>query len=104
MLSTKVNRRKNFRHHIYAPLEYALSAETSSGIFEGLTFNISVDGLCLYLDNPLSEGDEISIKSNALPFSCDKATVRWVKTISKELHMAGLRIVSNGKQKNIDLP
>ena len=87
-------RRKHERYTFSAPLEFGLLHDTGNDIVRCTTANISADGLCIYLDKPVSEGDELAIGS-ILPIICKKATVRWMRKIGIQLYIAGLSCVSS---------
>ncbi len=87
-------RRLHDRYTFSAPLEFGLLRDPANDILKCTTANISADGLCIYLDKPVSEGDELAIRS-VLPIICKKATVRWVRKIGIKLFIAGLSCVSS---------
>ncbi len=87
------NIRKSVRRDFHSPVDYEVESDAAKITFKGHTINISDSGLRLCLSNPISEGQEITIKKSLLPFSCKKAVVRWVKKIDKKIYMAGLSCI-----------
>ncbi len=86
------DRRKNKRHNFRTTLEFRLGRDPYKSIFKCDTANISPDGLCIYFDRPLREGDELTI-GTVLPIPHKKAIVRWVRKLGT-LYITGLNCVS----------
>lgn len=87
-MSPHLERRRNKRNSLCATLEFGLHRDPYNSIFTCDTANISADGLCIYFDKPLREGDELAIRT-ILPIPHKKAIVRWVRKIGT-LYIAGL--------------
>lgn len=57
-------------------------------IIRGIAMNISVSGICLYIPQPLDEGQEITIKS--VVHGCpQKATVCWSEKYDDNFYTVG---------------
>jgi PilZ domain len=91
-MSPHMERRRNKRHNFCTTLEFGMHRDPYNAIFKCDTANISADGLCIYVDKPLREGDELAI-GTILPIPHEKAIVRWVRKIGT-LYIAGLNCVS----------
>ncbi len=70
-------------------VEYVLHPSTSDETYYGAIMNISDAGLCLCGSAPLTEGQEIMIKSD-LTRLCRVATVRWVEHLDNMMCKAGI--------------
>jgi hypothetical protein len=85
-------KRKDRRSIFPSTIEYTVGPHSGDESFKCVTVNISNSGLCFYTPNPLSEGQEILIRSD-LPVSYRKATVRWIKRLNDEAYKTGLMFV-----------
>ncbi len=65
--------------------------DSPDSVFEGMTENISYSGLCFSTQRCLGVGQQIMIKTS-LPFTSRKAIVRWVKKLSRGIHLVGLKM------------
>ncbi|TAN44112.1 MAG: PilZ domain-containing protein [Nitrospirae bacterium] len=83
------NNRRETRYPLVKTIYYTAESGKKSDVFKGVVKNVSNSGLCIYLSGLVDEGKRISINS-ALPISCNKAVVRWVKQIDTGFYMAGL--------------
>ncbi len=86
-------KRTDIRYEFPSTVEYGLIPEKTGEVFKGLTVNISNSGLCLYVYDPLSEGQEIAIEKCVLPFPCQRAVVRWIKKVDEDIYMSGVRFL-----------
>ena len=84
-----IERREHIRYDFPFTIDYVLSPKISDDILKGVTININDAGLCLYIFNPLPEGQKLTIKS-ILPVFCQTVTVRWIKKMDEDFYMAGL--------------
>ncbi len=89
MAYVKVDRRNHTRYAFPSKIEYVLDPDDSDKIYKGVTINCSNTGLCLYVFNPVSEGQKITINS-VLPVSSQTGTIRWSKKLEDRLFKVGL--------------
>jgi hypothetical protein len=85
---TESNKRKHERYDFTSLWEYRLIPKTRSRVFKAITINVGHAGFCSYLQTPLSEGQEVEIKKSTMPFSCNKAVVRWISSVD-DVYVAG---------------
>jgi c-di-GMP-binding flagellar brake protein YcgR len=88
-MSDSIERREHVRYDFPHRIEYILSPETSDEIFKAVAINISKTGLCLYIFNPLGEGQEMIIRSS-LPVPFKALSVRWIKKMEDNFYKVGL--------------
>ncbi len=75
------DKRRHIRYFLYRPIQYGLISDCESVLLSGHMLNLGRSGLCIFTGYPLSQGQEIAIKDNALPLASGKATVRWISEI-----------------------
>jgi hypothetical protein len=92
MLFNNIERRRHQRYDFFCTIEYVLNPDITGEIFKGAAINISNSGLCFCISNPLSEGQEIIIKSN-LPVSSQTASVCWIEKGYDDFYKVGLMFV-----------
>jgi len=82
---------KRFPH--YATVAYVPSRRTGAVAQKGLTINRSVQGMCLFVFQPLDTGEKIVITSDSRDGICDKeGTIMWTKQVAKEMFKVGLNL------------
>jgi hypothetical protein len=69
---------KHDRCYMNSSVEYVLDPFNTDEIFEGTIDNISESGMCLLTSHPLTEGQEITIKS-LLFLPSQTAVVCWTE-------------------------
>jgi len=82
---------KHDRCYVNSPVEYVLAPFNVDEIFEGTIDNISESGMCLVISQPLSEGQEITIKS-LLFLPSQTAVVCWIEP-QDDSYRVGLKFV-----------
>ncbi|MEW6001445.1 MAG: PilZ domain-containing protein [Nitrospirota bacterium] len=89
-MAISFDRREHVRHDLddKPEIEYTLDP-FSDEIFEGLVINISRQGLCLFISNPLRAGKEITIKS-FMDITSQTAKVRWIEKVDDIHYRTGL--------------
>ena len=80
--------RKDYPHEI----EFVTDPLTTYEVFKAVAVNISKSGLCIYTSIPLSEGQEITIKSE-IPADSQTAIVRWIQKLNDFYYKVGLKFV-----------
>jgi c-di-GMP-binding flagellar brake protein YcgR len=73
-------------------IEFCVNSTNLGATLQGTLIDISESGMCLYTFKPISEGQNIIIKS-ALPVPYHRANVRWVKKYSDDLYKVGLMFI-----------
>ena len=73
-------------HHI---VEFVFKPHTDRKVFKGVTVNLSIQGLCLYVFTPLKKGQEINIRKGLR--AAAPAVVMWWKKLDTGLFKVGLR-------------
>lgn len=89
MSPNAAEKRRHPRYDFPSTIEYGVNPDVEGQIYKGVTINISDSGLCLYVSTPLSEGEELTIKS-ALPVTYHTATVCWVQKVDEDFYKTGL--------------
>jgi hypothetical protein len=88
-MRSNAEKRKDGRSVFPYYVEYVLSPGTSEETLHGAVIDISDSGLCLCGCAMLTEGQEITIRSD-LPRLRRKARVRWVTRLKNGLYKAGI--------------
>jgi hypothetical protein len=94
------NRRSCPRYDFRAPIVFTLPG-TNGRTYEGVVTNLSISGLCVSLETPLTVGQEICIEGNYRPLAADRAIVRWsskAEDHSSSAYRAGL-LFQNGSSQ-----
>jgi len=89
---TAFDKRRHSRNETISAVQYVLNRLHSEEIFDGVIANISESGVCLLTTNPLSKGQDITIK-NKIPATPQTATVRWSTKYHDLYYMAGLELI-----------
>jgi len=84
--------RKEERQEYPYEIEYVTDPLTTYEIFKAVAVNISNSGLCLYTSTPLTEGQEITIKST-IPAPSQIAVVRWIEKLNNFYYKVGLQFI-----------
>ena len=89
---SSIERRSHIRYDIQQEVHY-INPDAPGEIFTGIIKNISHSGLCLYLLNPVTVGQEITIKSKHELYR--KGTIVWFSETGEKLdiYKAGLKFV-----------
>ncbi len=93
MAILKKERRAETRYFFSTFLKYRLFPECTGICHPCHTMNVSTTGLCILTNYPLQVGHEIMIEECLLPFSVDRAIVRWVGDLEQPApydYMAGV--------------
>ncbi len=102
MSFNNIERRRHLRYNFPSTIEYVLEPETTGEIFKGIIINISNCGLCLCISSPLSDGQEVTIKS-ILPIAYRTASVRWIKKLDDNFYKVGLMCFKTLEKKKQNL-
>jgi hypothetical protein len=89
---TVSDKRRHSRDDTISTVQYVLNRLPSEEIFDGVIANMSASGVCLLTTNPLSNGQDITIK-NKIPATSQTATVRWSTKYHDLYYMAGLELL-----------
>ncbi|MBF0327910.1 MAG: PilZ domain-containing protein [Nitrospirae bacterium] len=89
IISDNSNLRREERFPFAKKIDFSMKYCEAGDCLKGISVNISSSGMCLYVFNPIKEGDIISINSE-LPAPCKTAMVRWVKSIETDFYMIGV--------------
>ncbi len=93
MTFTDGKKRIHSRYDFHSPIEYRMIPDTTNNIFKSRTVNISGGGFCIFLYDRVPMGQEIEITKNILPFSCLRASVRWIDEVETGLYRAGMNFI-----------
>jgi hypothetical protein len=89
---TAVDKRRHRRSDTIRAVQYVTTHVRKDEIFDGVVSNLSESGLCLLTTNPLSEGQNITIR-NRIQANFQTATVRWITKYRGLYYMAGLEFM-----------
>jgi hypothetical protein len=79
------DRRRQMRYDLASRIKcFALSNPGEE--IEGLTFNISISGICIDFDRPVAAGQDISVTKCILPYFQGVFSVRWVEKVDTQSH------------------
>jgi len=85
--------RKYPRYDYPSTIEYALGSQADDEVVrKGVTIDLSTMGLCMYIFDPLPQGQKIIIKS-ALPVDSRTAVIRWTRNEESSLYRSGLMFI-----------
>ncbi len=89
---SSVERRSYVRYDIQQEIHY-ISPDTPGEIFTGIIKNISHSGLCLYVLNPVTVGQEITIKSKHELYK--KGIIVWFSETGEKfgIYKVGLKFI-----------
>jgi hypothetical protein len=76
----KGDRRSQMRYDLASRIKCCTLSNPHEEI-EGLTCNISISGLCIDIDRPVSAGQYLSITKCILPYFQGVFSVRWVEKV-----------------------
>jgi hypothetical protein len=91
MASASFEKREYFRFDLANVVELMSGDAPPSDGFRGVTINISETGMCLFVFQPVSRNDRISIVKSMLPLCHWQGNVRWVNTLAPEFYKIGLQ-------------
>jgi hypothetical protein len=92
------DRRRYSRYDSQQEISYILHPSNSEKIYTGIIVNMSCAGMCLYVANPLSLGQEITIEQKNQYYV--KGTVIWCYEMSSRLnpYRVGLKFAFKDKE------
>lgn len=82
--------RRGSRFGFFSRVKYVLHADASGKEYEGLAFNVSIDGICLVVDTRLEIGEEIVITECILPYCRRRYIVQWADAGESASYKVGL--------------
>jgi len=88
--------RKNARYDFSQFIEYSLSSHPADKVLKGIIQDFSHSGLSMITNHPLSEGDEIVIRS-ILTEASRCAVVRWIVNMGNSSVKVGLEFKKQDK-------
>jgi len=88
--------RKNSRYDFSQLIEYSLLSHPADKVLKGIIQDFSHSGLCMITNHPLSEGEEIVIRS-ILTEDSRCAIVRWIVNIGNSSVKVGLEFKKQDK-------
>lgn len=94
-MSYMTERRDGRRNLFTVTIEYSLTDEVSDKFIrkgQGLTTNISNNGIGLILTAPVEEGQRIALYGEKLTNNPLTGSVRWCTKISDGIYRTGLRL------------
>jgi hypothetical protein len=86
------DRRRQMRYDLTSRIKFFALSNPDEEI-EGLTFNISISGICIDFDRPVAAGKDICVTRCILPYFQGIFSVRWVEKVdtqSRGCYRAGL--------------
>jgi len=89
---TGVERRRHPRYDFSDAVELRVNPSGLSETHSGLILNVSESGLCIYTCDPLSVGQDLTIKTS-LRAPVLKATIRWVRKYRDDLFKIGVMFI-----------
>jgi PilZ domain len=100
VMTPESNRERQFpRYDHCRTIQYVLTDHSTTEVFLGVTRNISLGGICLYMDRPLKEGQRVQIISK-LPMGSPMAALRWIEE-ENSLYVAGLMFVDDEEKTTL---
>ena len=91
-MKTNVAQQRQFpRYDHCCTIQYKLSDPPASEVFSGVTRNIGLGGICLYVYRRFEEGQKIHIISK-LPVGSATAELRWIEK-ENSLYVSGWMFV-----------
>jgi c-di-GMP-binding flagellar brake protein YcgR len=86
-------KRKDTRYDFPLTIEYVLEAHTDDKeARKGITIDLSAAGLCMYVFDPLPQGQKITIKT-VLPVDSRTAVICWTRNEKNSLYRSGLKFI-----------
>ena len=86
-----IERRSEPRRTYHLPIKFTLKGQEDE-VFRGAVNNISMSGIGMFSFQPLSEGQEIIVKSS-LPGKHIAYAVRWSKKLVEDFYEVGLKMI-----------
>ncbi len=84
-----MERRRHQRFDYLSSVDYVVSPNGRSTTLRGMINNVSVSGICLYMLEPLDEGQEIIITDQP-HFEHQRLKVCWTEEMSSDFYRSGL--------------
>jgi hypothetical protein len=84
------NARRGSRFNFVSRVRYVARAGAQGKEYEGLAFNVSIYGICLFVDRRLEVGEEIVITKCILPYCRQRYKVQWADTKDSVTYKVGL--------------
>jgi c-di-GMP-binding flagellar brake protein YcgR len=86
-------KRKNPRYDFPSTIEYVPGPQVEGEAARtGVTIDLSAAGLCMYMFDPLPEGQQIIIRT-ALPVDSRTAVICWTRNEASSLYRSGLKFI-----------
>lgn len=81
------------RYDYPSTIEYVLGSQADDeAARKGITIDLSATGLCMYIFDPLPQGQQIVIKT-ALPVDSRTAVICWTRNEESSLYRSGLKFI-----------
>lgn len=80
------------RYDYLATIEYVLGSQADQTARKGVTMDLSASGLCMYIFDPLPQGQKIVIKT-ALPVDSRTAVICWTRKEESSLYRSGSKFI-----------
>jgi hypothetical protein len=74
------DRRSQLRYDLVSRITCIVLSQPEEQI-DGLTFNISISGLCIDIDRPIAAGQFVSVTNCVLPYFQGVFSVRWIEKV-----------------------
>jgi c-di-GMP-binding flagellar brake protein YcgR len=88
-----VTTRKDPRYDFPSTIEYVLGSQADDeAARKGVTIDLSAAGLCMYIFDPLPQGQKIIIKT-ALPVDSRTAAICWTRKEENSLYRSGFKFI-----------
>ncbi len=84
------NATRGSRFNFVSRVRYRVDSDAQGKEYEGLAFNVSINGICLFVDRNLEVGDEIFITKCILPYCRRRYKVQWAKKKDSGTYKVGL--------------
>jgi hypothetical protein len=82
--------RRGSRFVFVSKVKYVLHADVGGKEYQGLAFNVSIDGICISVNRRLEVGEEIVITECILPYCRRRYKVRWTDPRDSATYKVGL--------------
>lgn len=90
---TVVSTRKDRRYDYPSTIDYVLGHQAEGeAARKAITIDLSTAGLCMYILDPLPQGQKIIIRT-ALPVDFRTAVICWIRKEESSLYRSGLKFV-----------
>jgi len=85
--------RRDRRYDYPSRIDYVLGSQAEGEVVRrGITIDLSSTGLCMYLLDPLPQGQKITIMT-ALPVASQAAVICWTRKDENSLYRSGLKFI-----------